>query len=147
MSMDLLLVCTLANAACAVTNLMTALIFVIHHCLSLACILSCCCLPLIPPSARGSCGDLSFPTESACWRMSQALLPNDSDHVVLAKTPTDLSAILAVSMKMTTVHAAGGQSMLALLQLSRDKNGWAFSGRASSSIPLTVTVLGQRFNI
>ena len=32
------------------------------HCLSVACILSCCCCPLIPP--RGSCSDSLFPTHS-----------------------------------------------------------------------------------
>ena len=36
------------------------------HCLSVACILSCCCCPLIPPHARGSCGNFLFPTHSCC---------------------------------------------------------------------------------
>ena len=34
------------------------------HCLSVACILSCSCCPLIPPRAHGSCGNFLFPTPS-----------------------------------------------------------------------------------
>ena len=65
-SADLLLACSLANTACAVMNIMTALIFIIHHCLSVACIVSCCCPPLIPPRAHDSCGNLSIPTLMCC---------------------------------------------------------------------------------
>ena len=64
-SVDLLLLCSLANTTCTIINIMTTLIFIIHHCLSVACVLSCCCSPLIPPLARSSCGNLSFPTFSS----------------------------------------------------------------------------------
>ena len=36
------------------------------HCLSVACILSCCSYPLFPPRACGSCGNFLFPTHSCC---------------------------------------------------------------------------------
>ena len=63
--MDLLLACYLANTACAIMNIMTALIFIILIVSRLhACILSCCSCPLMPPRARGSCGVCLFPTAS-----------------------------------------------------------------------------------
>ena len=97
MSADLLLACSLANAACAVANVMATLIFVIHHCLSVACILSHCCCPLIPPCAHGSCGNLSFPTlaihRQACvctgelWQSSSSVLPKMNGSLRENKIP------------------------------------------------------------
>ena len=88
MFIDLLLVCYLANATCASVcrppasaplgqNCLCCCKHCDHsdlhhsHCLSVTCILSCCCCPLIPPRARGSCGDFSFPTSmSLCMIVS-----------------------------------------------------------------------------
>ena len=72
----------LANATCAVANVTTALIFVIHHCLSVACVLSCCCHLLIPPHACGSCGNLLFPTPPARALPPQQLPPPRPHHVL-----------------------------------------------------------------
>ena len=55
-------------------NVSQTLAHKLHHCLSVACILSCCSCPLIPPRARGSWGNSLLPTHSCCsiwWHLPQ----------------------------------------------------------------------------
>ena len=55
---NLLPACYLANATCASCCKHCDHSDLRHsHCLSVTCILSCCCCPLIPPHACGSCGN------------------------------------------------------------------------------------------
>ena len=61
---NLLPACCLANATCASCCKHCDHSDLRHsHCLSVTCILSCCCCPLFPPRAHGSCGNSLFPTE------------------------------------------------------------------------------------
>ena len=51
----------------------------LHHCLSVTCILSCCCCPLIPPRTCGSCGNCCFQqgiaAQNSSWFFGPGPLP------------------------------------------------------------------------